>query len=112
MRETFNPISGKTEKLLFNGANKIIVSKTEVNNISKFDNENAKKNSKQISFLFAGIAEKKIQNFINSQCSHCKLKPIFDNEPLLKPVTAKKPMERMQIDLVSMIPVTFSESKF
>ena len=62
--------------------------------------ENALKLDARIKDYYVGISRLSIQTWINSNRDHCKKNAIFDNKGPLKPVVAKVPMERCQIDLV------------
>ena len=53
-------------------------------------------------FIFSGISRNRIQEWINNNEAHCSQNPIFENQEELKPIVAKEPWERIQIDLVSM----------
>ena len=50
--------------------------------------------------FYAGISSHRIQDWLNNNQQHFKMKPVFLNKDELKPVSAKAPMERLQIDLV------------
>ena len=62
--------------------------------------------------VFTGISENDIQQYINTSRSNQEVKAAFENKPPLKPITASKVWERIQIDLMSMedIPIV-SEGK-
>ena len=55
--------------------------------------------------VFTGITEREIQGNINNSEVNQRVKGKFDNKSELKPVTAKKIWERIQIDLMSMTDV-------
>ena len=72
----------------------------------------ARKLKKRIDEVFTGISEGDIQHFINASRINQEIKPVFDNKPPLKHVTASEVWERIQIDLMSMedVPI-ISEGK-
>ena len=49
---------------------------------------------------YVGISKDSIQKWINRNVQHCQQNPLFKNKDLLKPVDAKAPMDKVQIDLV------------
>ena len=49
--------------------------------------------------FYAGISSHRIQDWLNNNQQHFKMKPVFLNKDELK-LSAKAPMERLQIDLV------------
>ena len=67
----------------------------------------ARKLKKRMDEVFTGISENDIQQYINSSRLNQEIKAVFDNKPPLKPITASRVWERIQIDLMSMedIPV-------
>ena len=62
----------------------------------------ARKLKKRMDEIFTGISENDIQQYINTSKRNQEIKAVFDNKPPLKPVTASKVWERIQIDLMSM----------
>ena len=72
----------------------------------------ARKLKKRMDEVFTGISENDIQQYINTSRSNQEVKAAFENKPPLKPITASKVWERIQIDLMSMedIPIV-SEGK-
>lgn len=58
--------------------------------------------------VFTGISENDIQQYINTSKRNQEIKAVFDNKPPMKPVTASKVWERIQIDLMSMEDVLWS----
>ena len=62
----------------------------------------ARKLKKRMDEIFTGISENDIQQYINTFKRSQEIKVVFDNKPPLKPVTASKAWERIQIDSMSM----------
>lgn len=73
--------------------------------------EGSKKLFKRISQDFAGISRKQILKHLNSNTDYQKRRPAFKNVGPLQPIEAKKPMERLQIDLVDLTRVAFHREK-
>ena len=76
--------------------------------------ESARKIKKRMDEVFASISEREVQVYINNSSVNQKVKGRFENKPPLKPVTAKKIWERIQIDLISMadLPVAINGKKY
>ena len=66
----------------------------------QYRGENNLKLYNRIKIHYAGISKEAIQAWINSNARHCEQNPVFKNKDMLKPVNAKAPMEKVQIDLV------------
>ena len=81
---------------------------------SRSKGDGARKLKKRIDEVFTGISEHDIQQYINSSRRNQEIKALFDNKPPLKPVTASKVWERIQIDLMSMedIPIVHEGKKY
>ena len=69
---------------------------------SRSKGDGARELKKRIDEVFTGISENDIQSYINTSRRNQETKAVFDNKPPLKPVTASKVWERIQIDLMSM----------
>ena len=69
---------------------------------AKFKGENSLKLWHRINERYTGISQRVIQSWINSNEEHCLQNPIFSNWEELQPIVAIEPMERLQVDLVTM----------
>ena len=83
----------------------IVPRRTDVERIisfyyDKYKGENAFKLFVRISNHFVGISRERIQDWINHQPRHFKLKPKFSNKEKLRPVIAHRPWQIVQVDLV------------
>lgn len=107
-----HPIIGKeaTERIMYTnspGKQTILTKCSEKHRCidffySRSKGDGARKLKKRIDEVFTGISENDIQSYINTSRRNQETKAVFDNKPPLKPVTASKVWERIQIDLMSM----------
>ena len=76
--------------------------------------ESARKIKKRMDVVFASVTEREIQVYINNSRLNQRVKGRFENKAPLKPVTAKRIWERIQIDLISMsdLPVDIDKKKY
>ena len=119
-----NPLSGEIENRVVvdvdnSGEKKILLQNNEVQSCikyyyTKYKGAGARKLYNGITQSFCGVAEREIQSFLNNQEISQQLNPSFINKQPLKPVSSKRVMDRIQMDIVDLMrsPVHIYEKTF
>ena len=108
-----NPLSGQIEERVIIDTDsgedeKILLQNHEVEQcikvyFTKYKGAGARKLYNTITKAFCGVTEREIQTFLNRQQISQQLHPSFINKQVLKPVTSKEVMSRIQMDIVDMM---------